>query len=211
MPDAAIAYAELCRDGYSDRQIDKFCERILIAVGRLDEAYDRYGIYQGLRSTYLATYRALTDRYPTRDPRLILQDLIATHGEPGKWFAAAKDAGFLDLAIDCARSYDADPVTLARASRDFAARQPAFALETGLLAVDGILRGRGRDPTSIELNMALDAVVAAASAANCSDWAMDQIRRLGSQPVAPGREHLQGLLRYRCGPIEHAPSQRTES
>ncbi len=211
LPDAAIAYAEACRDGYSDRGIDGFCERILIAAGRPDEAYDRYGIHQGLRSTYLATYRALTDRYPDRDPRSILQDLITAYDEPGKWFAAAKDAGFLDLAIVCARSYDADPVTLARASRDFATRQPAFALETGLLAVDGILRGRGRDPTSIDLNMALDAVMAAASAANYSDWAMGQIQRLGSLAAAPGREHLQGLLRYRFGPIEHAPSQRIES
>ena len=204
LPDAAIAYADACRDANSDRRIDGFCERILIADGRSDEAYDRYGIHQGLRSTYLATYRALTDRYPNREPRSILQDLITTHGEPGKWFAAAKDAGFFDLAIDCARSYDADPVTLARASRDFAARQPAFALETGLLAIDGILHGRGRDPTSIDLTMALDAVVAAASAANCSDWAMGQIRRLGSW-AAPGREYLQGLLLRRCGPVEQAP------
>ena len=211
LPDAAIAYAELCRDGNSDRQIDRFCERILIAAGRPDQAYDRYGRHQGLRSTYLATYRALADRYPNRDPRSILQDLIATHGEPGKWFAAAKDAGFFDLAIECARTYDADPVTLARASRDFADRQPAFALETGLLAVDGILRGRGRDPTTIDLNMALDAVVAAASAANCQDWALGQIRRLGALPAALGREYLQGHLCGRFGSTERAPLQPIES
>ena len=45
-------------------------------------------------------------------------------GERGKWFAAAKDAVFLDVARLCARDYAADPATLKnrplRAARDFA-------------------------------------------------------------------------------------------
>ena len=37
-----------------------------------------------------------------RDRRQMLLDLIETRGDKGKWFAAAKDAGFLDVAIECA-------------------------------------------------------------------------------------------------------------
>ena len=35
-----------------------------------------------------------------------------------KWFAAAKDAGFLDVALRCARDCAAEPATLVRAARD---------------------------------------------------------------------------------------------
>jgi hypothetical protein len=45
----------------------------------------------------------------------------------GKWFAAAKDAGFLDVALLCARDYAAEPATLVRAARDFADKEPKFA------------------------------------------------------------------------------------
>ena len=32
----------------------------------------------------------------------MLLDLIEARGECGKWFAAAKDEGFLDVAVSCA-------------------------------------------------------------------------------------------------------------
>ena len=35
-------------------------------------------------------------------------------GERGKWFAAVKDAGFLEVALLCARDYAAEPATLVR-------------------------------------------------------------------------------------------------
>jgi hypothetical protein len=44
----------------------------------------------------------------------VLLDLIETRGERGKWFAAAKDAGLLDVALLCARNYAAAPATLVR-------------------------------------------------------------------------------------------------
>ena len=34
----------------------------------------------------------------------MLLDLIEARGERGKWFAAAKDEGFLDVAVSCART-----------------------------------------------------------------------------------------------------------
>ena len=152
LPDAAIAYADACRDANSDRRIDGFCERILIADGRSDEAYDRYGIHQGLRSTYLATYRALTDRYPNREPRSILQDLITTHGEPGKWFAAAKDAGFLiwrstapDRTTPIPSPWRARAETLRRVSRRLRSKQ-GFWLSTEFCMVAVGTRPRSTSP-----------------------------------------------------------------
>jgi hypothetical protein len=44
----------------------------------------------------------------------VLLDLIEARGERGKWFAAAKDAGLLDVALQCARDFAAEPATLVR-------------------------------------------------------------------------------------------------
>ena len=40
------------------------------------------------------------------------------------------DAGFLDVALLCARDYAAEPATLVRAAPDFAANEPKFAAQT---------------------------------------------------------------------------------
>ena len=61
----------------------------------------------------------------------MLLDLIEMRGERGKWFAGVKDARFLDVALLCARDYAAEPATLVRAARDFAAKEPRFAAQIG--------------------------------------------------------------------------------
>ena len=124
--DAAIAYAEGCRSpqGNDDHSIDRFCEDVLIKSGRTDEAYHRYGLKAATGPTYLAIYRATVKRYPDRDRQQVLLDLIEARGQCGKWFAAAKEAGFLDTALICARDMAAEPSTLVRAARDFAAKEP---------------------------------------------------------------------------------------
>jgi hypothetical protein len=43
------------------------------------------------------------------DPRQLLLDLIQAQGARGKWLAAAKDEGFLDAALPCARDSSAEP------------------------------------------------------------------------------------------------------
>jgi hypothetical protein len=97
MWDAAIAYAEGCRDTrlapYDDHRIDRFCERVLIRAGKVDQAYRQYGLRSAKGPNYLAIYRETIRRYPNVDQRQILLDLIDTRGERGKWFAAAKAAG----------------------------------------------------------------------------------------------------------------------
>jgi hypothetical protein len=57
----------------------------------------------------------------------MLLDLIEARGDKGKWFAAAKDSGFFDIAIECAVAQGADPSTLVRAARDFCGKEPKFA------------------------------------------------------------------------------------
>lgn len=111
--DAAIAYAEGCRSpqGYNDRQIDRFCEDVLIESGRADDAYSRFGLRTATGPTYLAIYRETAKRYPDRDRRQVLLDLIEMRGERGKWFAAAKEAGLFDIALLCARDVAAEPAT----------------------------------------------------------------------------------------------------
>ena len=76
--DAAITYADGCRSpqGNDDLWIDRFCEDALIKSGRADEAYHRYGLKAATGPTYLAVYRETVKRYPERDRRQVLLDLI---------------------------------------------------------------------------------------------------------------------------------------
>ena len=95
----ALAYAESSRwQNQPEQSIDAACERILLECGRSEEAYDRYALTANQASTGIATFRAIARKYPARDPALILADLVKYSGDPGKYFAAAKDAGLYDLA-----------------------------------------------------------------------------------------------------------------
>lgn len=188
----AIAYAEASRSkingAFSDHAIDRYCEDILIQHGRSDEAYGRYGLASALATTNLATYRALARKYPERDRRQMLIDLIETRGNKGKWFAAAKDAGFLDIAISCAAAPDADPSTLVRAARDFAGKQPEFAMAVGLLAIKSLLSGGGYEPLLSDAANAVRHIMAAAASISVTDWAIHKIDHALQQPCVTGRE-----------------------
>lgn len=92
-----------------------------------------------------------------------MRDLVASQpGQEGKWFAAAKDAGFFELAIELANRSPVDPSTVIRAARDFAVKQPAFAIAAGMSALMGIMR-YGYDVTGGDV---LDAYTAVLEAAN---------------------------------------------
>ena len=60
-------------------------------------------------------------------------DLAESSGETGRYFAAAKDVGFYDLALKFAGEGRTDPRTLSRASRDFAGTESMFAMTVGRL------------------------------------------------------------------------------
>ncbi|MCC6535002.1 MAG: hypothetical protein IT531_20840, partial [Burkholderiales bacterium] len=113
----AIRYAEASR-GLNDNPIAiaRACEEIMLSSGLYDEAYARYAIGANQGTTFLATYRSIVKKYPTKTPTEILDDLVAsTPGQEGKWFAAAKDAGLYDEAIALAQRTPCDPRTLTRA------------------------------------------------------------------------------------------------
>lgn len=197
--DAAIAYADGCRTphGYDVTAIDRFCEDALVKSGRADDAYRRYGLRSATGPTYLAIYRETAKRYPDRDRRQVLLDLIEARGERGKWFAAAKDAGLLDIALQCARDFAAEPATLVRAARDFVAKEPKFATEIGILALERLLNGGGYDPEVSLAQEAFGHVLDAARRIGASDWAKKQVQALVDGPFDRSQKHFQSVL-ARC-------------
>ncbi|MEO8564115.1 MAG: hypothetical protein ABI601_18685 [bacterium] len=187
----AIRYAESCRGASTpDGAVDRVCEEILLSSGFADEAYARYGRRANRRGTYLATFRAVAKKYPLKEPSEILVDLVEdTPGEEGKWFAAAKDARLYDLALDVARRSPCDPRTLARAARDFAARQPAFAVEAGVLSLHWIVEGHGYEVTGREILDMFSHTMRAADANGTSAETHERLRQLVGHDAPDGIVH----------------------
>ncbi len=175
----AVQLAEACRSPWTnDRAVDAMCEEILLSSGLAEEAYRRYGLRAHTVGSYAATFRAVTHQYPDRPAREVLADLAATTpGMEGKWFAAAKDAGFLDEAISLARHSPADPKTLARAARDFAESESEFAVQAGMLAIDGFANGLGFEATAADVLMAYAGAMRAATELG---WSADVHRRFAA-------------------------------
>ncbi|CAE6872853.1 hypothetical protein R75465_08399 [Paraburkholderia aspalathi] len=179
----AVAYAENTRGLNSpDGQIAKACEAILLSSGLADEAYRRYACEANQGTTYLATFRAIAKKYPHIAQETILSDLVAASpGEPGKWFAAAKDAGLFNQAIKLANASPTDPRTLTRAARDFAQKQPGFAMAAGLAALHWISMGYGYEITGVDVLDASRATLQAAEHAGVDPESVrQQIRFLAS-------------------------------
>jgi hypothetical protein len=163
----ALRYAEESRGlNEPDTLIAQACEDILLSSGMVEEAYRQFAMQAHRGSTYLATYKAVCRKYPGRDSQAILSDLIGTTpGDEGKWFAAAKDAGLLEMAIDLARRSPTDHRTLLRAAKDLAASDPGFAAECGFIALHWISAGKAYDPTGTDVLDAYDAMLLQTNAA----------------------------------------------
>jgi hypothetical protein len=142
--DEALDYASdislASRTNNGQHEIDDFCESVLIKMGRIDEAYEKYGLKIPDYGTNLNIYRNLCKKYPTIDKRIILIDCIAKKGSKGKWFASARHSGFFDLALECAKAYDADPKPLLNAADDLC--NPEYAVE----AIRAMLTGSFYEP-----------------------------------------------------------------
>ena len=192
----AIRYAEDSR-GLNDPgwQIAEACETLLLSSGLHDEAYQRYALKANQKATYLATFRAIARKYPSKAPHDILRDLIAsTPGDEGKWFAAAKDAGLFDLAIELVHRNPADPRTLARAARDFAESNPDFALSCGMAALHWIALGYGYEITEGDVLEAWAAISLAASESGIdASRIKDQIHEITSGQKS-GQQFLRSVL-----------------
>ena len=185
----AVRYAEASRGlNASEGQIAQACEALLLSSGLADEAYARYGIEANQKTTYLATFRAIAKKYPSKDPGMILQDLVQNSpGAEGKWFAAAKDAGLLDLAIDLAMRSPTDPLTLGRAARDYAVKEPKFAMAAGLASLQWMARGYGYELTGMDVSQAYQAVMDAGRAMGLPNGQIEQqVRRVVTTESAAG-------------------------
>lgn len=193
--DGALALAESLRGRWTNAwDLASVCERILLDAGREDEALARYAVAASASTTHIAHYRTIARKYPNKSPEALLGLLVAsTPGDGGKWFATAKELGLLDKALSLARGGGTDPMTLARAARDHADKQPSFALEAGLLALDGIASGMLGEPTSDDVWMAFDAAERAARGLGKVDRLIEGLR--GILAASPGRpDHLVGRM-----------------
>ena len=192
----AIRYAEACRSPWaSDRDIDGLCEEILLSSGLVDQAYERYGPRANKCGTYLATFRAVTRKYPHKRAADILDGLVkTTPGEEGKWFAAAKDAGLYEEALQLASRTPCDPRTLARAARDAADQHPAFAIGAGLLALHWLVRGYGYDITSTDVWAAYDATIKAADKLGTVEATRERARKIINDSEALGGIFVKKIL-----------------
>ena len=142
--DEAICYAEQSL-GLNDSPaaIARACEQVLLATGRREEARADCAIEANQATTHLATFRAIQKTYPEKDPRVLLDDLIASTPEnAGRWFATAKTLGFLELAAELAQDSPVDIGTLLRAARDRLDSQLAFALDCATAALHWMAEGR---------------------------------------------------------------------
>jgi hypothetical protein len=177
----AAALLESDRQQWGRHEIVRFCETILVRQGKADEANRLFGLPSAAGNTWLAMWRDLARRYPDRDARALLEDLIALHGRKGKWFAAAKTAGYLDIALKCAADREAAPATLIRAARDFEVRNPAFAAQVALHAVMHLQAGRGYEASPLDVDVAVDHLMTASRRIDRTEWAVEQLRRLADK------------------------------
>ncbi len=176
----ALRYAESCRSPWaSDYEVDSVCEEILLSSGMADEAYARYGVRVNQGGTYLATFRAVSKKYPHKAAGEVLADLVkTTPGDEGKWFAAAKDAGLYDEALAVASRTPCDPKTLARAARDYTEKQPAFAVGAGLLSLYWLVQGYGYEITGVDVWEAYRATLAAAERHGSAADVRERVRQM---------------------------------
>ena len=176
----AVRYAEDSR-GLNDSPIliAQVCEEILLSSGMAEEAYERYAIEANQKTTYLATFRAVVKKYPHKEERRILEELVAsTPGDEGKWFAAAKSVGLYDAAIELANRTPCDPRTLTRAARDMEAAEPSFAVEAGAAALRWLVEGYGYEITGVDVRAAYNHTLKAAENAGCETETFERIRAL---------------------------------
>lgn len=197
----ALRYAESCRSPWaSDHEVDAVCEEILLSSGLIDEAYARYGVRANQGGTYLATFRAVSKKYPHRAAGEVLADLVkTTPGDEGKWFAAAKDAGLYDEALALASRTPCDPKTLAHAARDYTEKQPAFAVGAGLLSLYWLVQGYGYEITSVDVWDAYRATLAAAERHGSAAEVRERVRKMVAAEGA-GERFVTKVLGREFGP-----------
>lgn len=188
-PSEALRYAEEAR-GLNDSPavIARACEALLLSSGLVDEAYARYGLLASQTGTYVAWFKAITKKYPHKPKAEILADLVAhMPGEEGKWFAAATSAQLFDEAIALANRTPCAPQTLTRAARDFAQKNPRFAIEAGMTALRWLVEGYGYEITGADVLAAYAHTIKAAEHAGVAAETRTRIRDLVARETCGDR------------------------
>jgi hypothetical protein len=176
----AIRYAEAARGPWTpDDAVDVLCEEILLSSGLVEEAYRRYALRANSRGTYLATFRAVSKKYPHKSPTELLDDLVeTTPGHEGKWFAAAKSAGLYEEALQLAARSPCDPKTLTRAARDSLSSRTRWSFQIGLLALHWLVEGFGYEITSADVRGAYEIVLRAGAELDDLEAARAEVKRV---------------------------------
>jgi len=179
-PEEALDYADRLRGPYtSGSVVDDACEAILLSIGKRHEAYSRYAFSANRRGTGVATFRALSGKYPEKDPKEILDDLIRlSPGSEGKWFATARQLGFLDLAVKLARTSPCEPRTLNRAAKDLLGENPSAALAIAMSSLRWMCEGAAYELSGTDVYSACSSAMKAADTAGQGDETALQIARL---------------------------------
>jgi hypothetical protein len=143
--------------------------------------YERYALESNRSTSNSVTYRSIVRKYPERERAQILRDLIAaTPGEEGKWFAAAKEAGQLEMAGELANQSPCDPKTLIRAARDFVEKNPGFALTAGLAALRWLSAGYGYEVSGADVWAAYSHTMTAAEHLGRHEEVRERVRALAA-------------------------------
>lgn len=196
--DEAVAYAKASRSAYDlGAPIAAACERILLAAGRTEEAYQDWALAANQGGTNLATFRAIADKYPHKEPTEILDDLIKrTAGNEGRWFATAKSLKLFELAADLARRSPCEPKTLNRAARDHLEDNPQFALPVALASIRWLTEGHGYEVTAADVLSAFCTATRAAKTLGRLEEVREELARLLKSDRSPGAFVRQVLARY---------------
>jgi hypothetical protein len=178
--DDAIALADSLRGHWTpDGAVNRLCERILLEAGRVEEAYQRFGLISHTQSTYIGTFRAVAKAYPSIPREQLLSDLIKlSPGDEGKWFTAAKELRMFELALKLVRNSPCDPKTLTRAARAHLDREPEFAEGAGFAALRWLVLDFGYEITSLDVWAAYHATLNAAEKLGHGDKVKASIREL---------------------------------
>lgn len=169
--DEAIAYWRERGGRYvHETQLARFAEEALLAAGRRSEAFNQYALLANRSNSNLSTFRALHKKYPEIEPEKLLSYLIeASSDAPGKWFATAKTLGQLDVAQQLIWQSACDPHTLTRAARDFATKDPLFAMQCARGALHWISKGYGYEITGIDVHTAWQLAISTSEAVGQKD------------------------------------------
>ncbi|MDY0270682.1 hypothetical protein [Trichloromonas sp.] len=176
----AIRYAEASQglnDGYS--AIASACETILLDIGQREEAYREFALSATTATTNLARFRVLAKKYPEKDSRQILQDLIAsTPGDEGKWFATAKSLADFELATSLAYASPVNIGTLNRAARDFLEKRPEFSLDAALASLKWLAAGQYYEITGLDVYDSVRYALDASGRVRCREETLQRIKSL---------------------------------